>query len=555
MIDLWYKNAVIYCVDVDRFMDGNGDGIGDFVGLTHRLDHIAGLGATCIWLLPFYPSPNRDNGYDVTDYYGVHPELGTPGDFVVFMREARERGMRVIVDLVVNHTSDQHPWFQSARSDPDSPYRNYYNWSAEKPEGADAGVVFPGVQETTWTCDERVGAYYHHRFYKHQPDLNIANPAVREEIEKVMGFWLELGVSGFRLDAAPFLIELTGVDADAGRDPHAYLRELRDFLSWRRGDAIMLAEANVAADQIDQYFGDGDRMHMLFNFLANQHLFLALARDEAGPLRRTLRKLPAIPPLSQWASFLRNHDELDLGRLSDAERADAFDAFAPDPSMRLYERGIRRRLAPMLGGDRRRLELAYSLMLTLPGTPVLFYGEEIGMGDDLSLRERDSVRTPMQWSDDRNGGFSKAPREKLVSPVIEEGDYGCDRVNVTAESRDPHSFLNRMTQMIRARRSCPEFGWGRLRLLDPVDGDGREGVLAHRCDWRGTTVFAVHNLSPEPCEVTLDLGEDDGDGEGGDLTDVMSDREYERVTGPEDRVRVAGHGFRWLRREARRGRR
>ncbi len=538
MLDLWYKNAVIYCIDVDTFMDSNGDGIGDFGGLTHRLDHIAGLGATCIWLMPFYPSPNRDEGYDVTDYYGVDPRLGTLGDFVTFIRAARERGIRVIIDLVVNHTSIEHPWFQAARRDPDSPYRDYYIWSEGQPEDAAAGVVFPGVQETTWTWNEEAGAYYYHRFYAHQPDLNIANPAVREEIEKIMGFWLELGVSGFRLDAAPFLIELKSADGKVS-DPYRYLGQLRDFLSWRRGDAILLAEANVAVDQIEEYFGNGDRMHMLFAFLLNQRLFLALATGEATPLREMLERLPPTPYLCQWANFLRNHDELDLGRLPDGERKAVFEAFAPEEGMRLYRRGIRRRLAPMLGNDRRRLELAYSLLVTLPGTPVLFYGEEIGMGDDLSLPERNAVRTPMQWSNEPNGGFSTAPRDKLIRPVIEEGEYGYERTNVTAQSRNPESLLNRIEQIIRARRGCPEFGWGAWQVIDI----NQPAVLAHRCDWHDDTLAAVHNLSPEPCEVALGSL----DGESCEVSEVMSDREYDGIDKATGRIQLAGYGYRWLR--------
>ncbi|HEU6442455.1 MAG TPA: alpha-amylase family protein, partial [Microvirga sp.] len=409
MLNLWYKNAVIYCVDVETFMDSNGDGIGDFSGLADRLDHIESLGATCIWLLPFYPTPNCDNGYDVTDFYAVDPRLGTLGDFVAFTHAARDRGLRVIIDLVANHTSIDHPWFQEARRDPNSRYRDWYVWSKEKPKDIHEGVVFPGVQDTTWTYDEVAQAWYMHRFYKHQADLNIANPEVREELEKVMGFWLQLGVSGFRLDAVPFLIEYRGVPAEEkpDHDPHEYLNELRTFISWRRAEAMLLAEANITMDQVDEYFGaSGDRLHMIFNFMLNQNLFLALSRKDAEPVRRVMAQTPAIPPKSQWASFLRNHDELDLGRLSDPERKEVFAAFGPAPEMQAYERGIRRRLAPMLGGDERRIKQAFSLMFALPGTPVLWYGDEIGMGEDLSLQERNSVRTPMQWADEPNAGFS-----------------------------------------------------------------------------------------------------------------------------------------------------
>jgi maltose alpha-D-glucosyltransferase/alpha-amylase len=541
MLDLWYKNAVIYCIDVQTFMDSSGEGIGDINGLTHRLDHIAGLGVSCIWLMPFYPTPNRDEGYDILDYYDVDRRLGTPGDFVNFTRECRERGIRIIIDLVVNHTSIDHPWFRAARLDPKSKYRQYYIWNDQPPRDAADGVVFPGVQESTWSLDQQAGQYYYHRFYDHQPDLNVANSAVREEIENIMGYWLELGVSGFRLDAAPFLIELKGTNQTAQHDSYAYLRKVRDFLQWRRGDAIILAEANVSLNEILQYYGNGDRMHMLFGFLINQYTFLAHARENADPLRHVFSILPPIPSLSQWATFLRNHDELDLGRLTSTERNEVFQAFAPDENMRLYRRGIRRRLAPMLGNDRRRLELAYALIFSLPGTPVLFYGEEIGMGEDLGLSERIAVRTPMQWSAEPNGGFSTASPEKLIRPMIKGGDFGYENLNVTAQVHNPNSLLSRIGQVIRARRGAPEFGWGHFHLVD-VD---TPAVMAHRCDWRGNAVLAVHNLSREPCEVTIKLPAQSSK----ELTDILADRQYPSL-GPEDRrIPLSGYGYRWLRLE------
>ncbi|HYE48020.1 MAG TPA: alpha-amylase family glycosyl hydrolase, partial [Azospirillaceae bacterium] len=343
MQNIWYKNAVIYCLDVDTFLDGNGDGIGDFQGLAHRLDHIVGLGCTCVWLLPFYPSPDRDNGYDVADYYGVDPRLGDLGHFVEFTTLARDRGLRVIVDLVVNHTSIDHPWFQAARSSPDSPFRDFYLWSKEKPADADQGMVFPGHQETTWTWDEKAQSHYFHRFYPHQPDLNIDNPAVREEIERIMGLWLQLGVSGFRIDGAPFLIERRKEEGGPVHW-HEYLEDMRNFLAWRRGDAVLLAEANIPPDEVAPYVGEGDRMNMLFDFIVNQPLFLALARGEAGPVADALKSLPELPAQCQWGSFLRNHDELDLGRLSESDRQEVFAAFGPEPCMQIYGRGIRRRL-------------------------------------------------------------------------------------------------------------------------------------------------------------------------------------------------------------------
>lgn len=501
LLDLWYKNAVIYCLDVDAFMDGNGDGVGDFQGLTDRLDHLEALGVTCVWLMPFYSSPNRDNGYDISDFYAVDPRLGSLGDFVHFSRAARHRGMRVIVDLVVNHTSIDHPWFQAARSDPTSPYRDWYVWSEAKPPNAQEGIIFPGVQESTWTWDEQAGAYYFHRFYPHQADLNIANPAVREEIEKIMGFWLELGVSGFRIDAVPFLIEYKGLASKPSGNPHEYLTELQDFLSWRKAEAVLLAEANIPMDQADEYFGSGNRMNMVFHFMLNQKLFLALARGDGRPVVEMLRATPQIPRTCQWAHFLRNHDELDLGRLSDAERQEVFAAFGPKPDMQIYHRGIRRRLAPMLNGDRRRIAVAFSLMLALPGTPVLWFGDEIGMGEDLSLSERNSVRTPMQWNARENGGFSRGPAEALVRPVVQDGKFSFTQVNVAAQRDEPDSLLEQIRRMIRERRAHPELGWGPCQIVET----GEPAVVALCQTWQGNSVLTLHNLADRPVECRLDL--------------------------------------------------
>lgn len=543
MLDLWYKNAVVYCVDVETFMDSNGDGCGDFQGLADRLDHVEALGATCIWLLPFFKSPNRDNGYDVSDFYSVDERLGTLGDFVRFAREAHNRGMRIIVDLVVNHTSIDHPWFQKARSDPNSPYRDYYLWSKEKPEDADEGIIFPGVQETTWTWDEEAQAYYHHRFYEHQADLNVANPAVREEIEKIMGFWLQLGVSGFRLDALPFLIEdgpTSPFDGDHGAeaDPHGFLTYLHRFLSWRKAEAILLAEANIPLDEINDYFGDGDRMTMIFHFQLNQATFLSLARGEASPMIELMRRTPRIHEVCQWATFLRNHDELDLGRLSDAEREEAFDAFAPDPGMRIYDRGIRRRLAPMLGGDRRRIAMAQSLMLALPGTPVFWYGEEIGMGDNLDLSERDSVRTPMQWNEEATAGFSAAPADELVRAVVTDPNFAPDAVNVAQQTDDPDSLLEKVRRLVRVRRACPEIGWGEVEVLD-VD---EPGILAMRSSWRGSTVITVHNLADRKVTVTLPL-----EGRHRLLRPLTCDIGGRATQGADEPISIDAHGFVWFR--------
>ena len=497
--DLWYKNAIIYCLDVEKYVDADGDGIGDFAGLTRKLDYLAGLGVTCVWLQPFYPSPNRDNGYDVADYYNVHSKHGTLGEFTEFMNHAEQLGMRVIVDLVVNHTSNRHPWFQQARRDPRSPYRDWYVWSKKRPKDWNQGMVFPGVQKATWTRDPVAGEYYFHRFYEFQPDLNTWNPAVRREISRIMGFWLQLGVSGFRMDAVPFLIEKKGARVEKSQD-FGLLHEMRDFLQWRRRDAILLAEANVPPEENFQYFGElGDRLQMMLNFPVNQRLFYALATADIRPLVRALEATRERPKAAQWVNFLRSHDELDLGRLTETQRQRIFDAFAPSKDMQLYERGIRRRLAPMLDNDRRRLELAFSLLLTLPGTPMLQYGDEIGLGDDLTLPERECARTPMQWSADRNGGFSTAAR--TVRPVIDDPIYGYKRVNVEAQRRDPQSLLNWLERRIRQRRECPEISWGDWEILDPRV----PSVLAMRYDYGGQRLVIVHNFSSRSRIAELDV--------------------------------------------------
>jgi maltose alpha-D-glucosyltransferase / alpha-amylase len=536
--DLWYKNAIIYALDIESFQDSDGDGIGDFAGLTRRLGYMAGLGVTCAWLHPFYVSPRRDDGYDVADYYNVDPRYGNLGDFVEFTHQASSFGIRVIVDLVVNHTSDQHPWFQAARSDPNSKYHDYYVWSKEKPENIQDGIVFPGHQKGVWSFDEQAKAWYHHRFYNHQPDLNFANPCVRDEIHKIMGFWLQLGVSGFRVDAVPFLIEMKGPHDPEARD-YEYLEDFRQFLSWRSRDAIFMGEANVSLGDIPEYFGDDDRMQMLLSFMANQHLFNSLAQHDATPLMRALESLPKLPATGQWAHFLRNHDEIDLGRLTDAERRHVFAEFGPEPTMQLYERGIRRRLAPMLGNDQRRVELAYSLLFTLPGTPVLRYGDEIGMGDDLSLPERHAIRTPMQWSDEPNAGFSTAPPERLERPVIAKGPHGHQKLNVEAQQRSADSLLNRVERMIRLRREHPEFGFGEWNVVDT----GEREIFAIRATWKESTTVAIHNLSDRPCRVPLSLPGD----EAAHLIDALKGEKYAVKKDGACELELEPYGYRWLR--------
>jgi trehalose synthase len=505
--DLWWKNAVVYCVDTASFLDTNGDGVGDLDGLTQRIDYLAGLGVTCLWLMPIYPSPERDYGYDVADYYGVASKFGTLGDLVELVRTARERGIRVIADLVINHTSIDHPWFQLARRG-HPVYRDFYVWADEKPPNADEGVIFPGKQESIWSYDRAARRWYMHRFYPHQPDLNVNNPLVRNEIHKVIGFWLELGLSGFRIDAVPFLIEQADPTNPAVADPHDYLRDLRAFAERRRGDVMLLAEANEPLDKLPRFFGDdGDEMHMLFSFITNQALMLGFARHDATPVAEALRSLPPTPPQCQWANFVKNHDEASLDKLTDAEREEVFAAFGPDPGMQLFERGIRRRFAPMVDGDRRRLELAYSLLFSLPGTPVLFYGEEIGIGDNLDLADREAVRAPMPWADEPNGAFSTADPASLPRPAVRDGPFGYGAVNVEAQRHDPASFLNWTERAIRTRKEWPAFGWGEWQVL----GTRNRQVLAHLATWDGDAVLGVHNFGDAPARATVRIPPEAGE--------------------------------------------
>jgi len=542
--DLWWKTAVVYCLDVETFLDWNGDGCGDFAGLAQRIDYLADLGITCLWLMPFYPTPDRDDGYDITDFYGVDERLGTHGDVVELIRTANDRGIRVIVDLVVNHTSDQHPWFRSSRSDVNSPYRDWYVWRDEPPPGREVDNVFPDKEDGIWSFDEEAGQYYLHRFYRHQPDLNVTNPAVRDEIAKILGFWLQIGVSGFRVDAVPFFLETIGVAHEAGDemgDPHDYLRSLRAFLARRAGDAIMLGEVNTPRDQQLRFFGgaDGDELSMQFDFIGMQNLYLSLARRDAGPLSQALLTRPRLPAQCQWATFVRNHDELTLDKLTDQEREEVFAAFGPEPEMQLYGRGLRRRLPPMLDGDPRRIRMVYSLLFSLPGTPVLFYGEEIGMGENLAAEGRSAVRAPMQWTDEANGGFSEAHPSTLPGPVV-DGDFAPAHVNVAQQRRDPDSLLHFITKLIQRYRECPELGWGDYEMIDQPQSE----VLVHRCTWDNASLVAVHNLDAEPHTVDIVI---DGVEPGTQLIDLLADDATPVEAGGRVELAVDGYGHRWLR--------
>ncbi|WUJ70920.1 alpha-amylase family protein [Kribbella soli] len=540
--DVWWKNAVIYCLDVETFFDTDGDGSGDLRGVAQRIDHLADLGVTCVWLMPFYPSPDRDDGYDITDFYGVDPQLGTHGDLVELITLAQDRGIRVIADLVVNHTSNQHPWFRSARASRQSPYRGWYVWRDEPPANQHEGIVFPDQETSLWEYDDEAGQYYLHRFYKYQPDLDIANAEVREEIERVIGFWSQLGLSGFRVDAVPFLLDTSGAE-DAGNlpDPHDYLRDLRASLDRRYGRSMLIGEVNLPYAETRRFFGDedGDELTMCFDFIGMQRLYLSLARNDPAELVKALRQRPPTAEESQWGTFVRNHDELTLDKLSESERQEVFDAFGPDKDMQLYGRGLRRRLPPMLGNDQARLKMVYSLLFSLPGTPVLFYGEEIGMGENLAIEGRGAVRTPMQWTSGPNGGFSTADPSQLRAPVT-EGEFGPRHVNVAAQRRDPDSLLNWIKLLTRRYRECPELSWGECTILE----HNAPAVVAHRSEHEGGAIVAAHNFAAEATEVILAVA---GSGVGLRAVDLLRDETTDLAENGTLSLRLEPHAARWLR--------
>lgn len=538
--DQWYKNAIIYSLDVETFADGNGDGVGDFAGLIRRLDYLAGLGVTCLWLMPFYPSPNGDDGYDISDYVSVDPRFGTMADFAEFMVEAEERGLHVIIDLVPNHSSIEHPWFQAARKDPNSPYRDYYVWREDDPGDTSDQVVFPGSQKGIWTYDEEAKAWYLHHFHAFQPDLNFANPAVREEFRKIIGLWLQQGVRGFRIDAAPFLIQLDGAHGRGDMEmAHEFLEELRNFTAVRTGNAILLGEVDEGLSTIADYFGGGNQLQALFNFPMNRFMFLGLAQGSADPVSFGLQQLPTIPDRGQWVNFLRHHDELNLSRLTKEQREQVFAAFGPEPEMQVYNRGLRRRLAPMLDGDQKRIRMAYSLLFSLPGAPMLFYGEEIGMGEQLLLEQRLAVRAPMQWTSYDNGSFSSADPERFVRPILADGPFGFEQVSVSRQRGDRDSLLNWMAGLTRVRRESGEIGTAAWSVVQT----GNDGVFGIRYDADDSTTLILTNLSAKRCTVPLELT----DLEAATATDLFGDRVYEPITSDHRKTRIDGYGYRWLR--------
>ncbi|ABC22405.1 maltose alpha-D-glucosyltransferase [Rhodospirillum rubrum] len=499
---LWYKDAIVYQLHVKAFFDSNGDGFGDFKGLTEKLDYLSDLGVTAVWILPFYPSPLRDDGYDIADYKAIHRAYGTMGDFRRFVREAHERGLKVITELVINHTSDQHAWFQRAReAKPGSKARDMYVWSDTDQRYLDTRIIFTDTETSNWAWDPLAKAYYWHRFFAHQPDLNWDNPRIFEEITRVMKFWLDCGVDGMRLDAIPYLVERDGTNNENLPETHVVLKRLRAWLDAHYEDRMFLAEANQWPEDVREYFGEaGDECHMAFHFPVMPRIYMAVAQEDRHPITDIMRQTPEIPAACQWAIFLRNHDELTLEMVTDRER-DYMNTFYANDSRARINVGIRRRLAPLLDNDRRKIELLNSLLMSMPGTPIIYYGDEIGMGDNIFLGDRDGVRTPMQWSPDRNGGFSRADPASLYLPTIMDAVYGFFAVNVEAQSRSPSSLLNWMRRLIAVRKRHPSFGRGTLRFLYP----GNRKILAYLREFEGEVILCVANLSraPQPAELGL----------------------------------------------------
>jgi maltose alpha-D-glucosyltransferase/alpha-amylase len=528
--DAWYKNSIIYNVEVSTFKDSDHDGKGDFIGLAQKLDYLDSLGINTIWLAPFLSSPGKDDGYDVSNFYTINPELGTYEDFKVFMTAAKRRGMKVIADIVLNHTSIEHPWFTEACTDSTSAYRNWYVWSNKRPKDADKGMVFPGVQKETWTFDSCSGLFYFHRFYNFQPDLNYSNPAVQKEAYKILQYWLMEGLDGFRLDAVPFIIDRPETGSEHPEKMLSLIPRLRQAVQAVKKEGVLLGEANLAPKENQPYFGKNNNgMQMMFNFFVNQYLFYALATAETDDLVKALRETKEKPEQAQWAFFLRNHDEIDLGRLSKQKREEVFRKFGPDTSMQLYHRGIRRRLAPMLQ-DEKRIRLSYSFLFSLPGTPVLRYGEEIGMGDDLSLNERLAVRTPMQWSDEKNAGFTTA--DKPFRNIISEGVYRYQKVNVKDELRDSTSLLNFVKKMIRLRKEHPEIN---AALYDVIKTNSKH-VVAFVYPSKGKKLVIVHNFSNMAQRVQLKTKEIK------QLKDLIkNDGTFTSF----DKIDLEGLGFKW----------
>ncbi len=534
---LWYKDAIFYEVFVRGFYDSNGDGIGDFRGLTEKLDYLEWLGIDCIWLLPMFESPLKDGGYDISDYRAVLPEYGTLEDFQEFMEAAHSRGIRVIADLVINHTSDQHPWFIESRSSSDNPKRDWYVWSDTDERYTDARIIFTDTEHSNWAWDEQSGAFYWHRFFSHQPDLNFDNPDVRKAVLEVVSFWLDMGIDGFRVDAVPYLYEREGTICENLPETHAFVRELRAHVETHYPGRLLLAEANQWMEDVVEYFGKGDEFHMCYHFPIMPRLFAALRREDRRPIQEIMGRTPDIPENCQWGMFLRNHDELTLEMVTDEERDYLYGEYAKDPRMRLNV-GIRRRLAPLLDNSRRRIELLHALLFSLPGSPFLYYGDEIGMGDNVYLGDRDGVRTPMQWSLDRNAGFSRADFAQLYFPVIMDPVYGYQAVNVEAQKRFDTSLLHWMRQFIHQRKRHKVFGRGSFRMIDPDNNS----IFAFAREWDGEIALCVFNLSQYPQPTVLDLERYVG------LTpmEMSGNTMFPKITDSSYQLALAPLGFYWF---------
>jgi maltose alpha-D-glucosyltransferase / alpha-amylase len=537
MTNEWYKNAIIYGLNVKSFKDSNSDGIGDFQGLISKLDYLDSMGINCLWLLPFYPSPKHDDGYDVSDYYGIDPDLGNFGDFVEFVHAAKARGINVLIDLVINHTSIEHPWFLDARKSRDSRYRDYYIWH-DDPDPNPEKIMFEGIEDSIWEYTEETGSYYLHRFFKQQADLNISNPEVRREIIKIMGFWLKLGIDGFRIDAAHTITDPVDVEHVDFDNLHEFFNEMRSFIDQNYPNTILLGEANVPHDELVEFFGSEDqkpRMHMLFNFLSNKYTFLAMALKEGEPLAKGLQLYQDIG-WAHWINFIRHHDELNLELLDDKEREIVFNAYAPEEGMRLFGHGIRRRVAPMFKNNKDKIKLIYAIAFSLPGSPLISYGEEICMGDDLSLQGRHAVRTVMQWMPEQNGGFSDAPKDKFVKPVIDHGEYHYKNINVLDQQKDPESFLNWITSLIKQRKQNPVIGYGKWQIVQSND----HRVIGLHYNHEGINLLTVFNLSGEEASARLYP-----DFVTKQAVPVLNDHEFEIENGFID-IKLPPYGFQWM---------
>ncbi len=537
---LWYKKAIIYEIHLRAFQDSNGDGIGDIQGLIQRLPYLQNLGVTCLWLLPMYPSPLRDDGYDIADYFNIHPDYGTSDDFRQLVEEAHRRGLRILTELVLNHTSDQHPWFQEARRDRNSPKRDWYVWSDTDQKYRGARIIFLDSERSNWTWDPVAQQYYWHRFFSHQPDLNFDNPKVQEAIFEVMKYWLDMGIDGFRCDAVPYLFEREGTNCENLPETHAFSKKLRAQIDAGYQGRVLLAEANQWPADVRAYFGDGDEFHMGFHFPVMPRLFMAIRREERTPIVEIMEQTPSIPDNCQWAIFLRNHDELTLEMVTDADRDYMYREYAKDSRMRI-NLGIRRRLAPLMENGRRRIELMHSLLFSLPGTPVLYYGDEIGMGENVYLGDRNGVRTPMQWTGDRNAGFSRADAAALYLPVISDPVFGYQSVNVEAQERIRSSLLGWIQRVIRIRQRYPVFALGKIQFLNPSN----KKVLAFQRLHEGRVVLVVCNLSRHAQPVEIDLS----DFQGWTAIELFGETAFPEVTERPYQLSLGPYMFLWFRLE------